>query len=290
MRIGFLGLGDMGASMAANLIKSGHRPRVWNRSPGAAGPLAEAGAERVATAAEAFAVDVAFTMLADDQALREVLVDSGLIGRLAKPLTIVNMATISVAFAEELARVSAKQGIAYVSAPVMGRPDVAAAAKLNILAAGPGWAIDAVEPLLQTMGQKVWRVGERAPVANALKLTVNFMLASAVETMGEAMALAEGHGIAPADLLALVTATAFPGPVYQGYGGLMVEKRFTPAGFKAALGLKDLRLALAAAEAAAVPLPLASSIRDSLIDAVAHGEGDMDLAVLGRVAARRAGR
>ncbi len=290
MRIGFLGLGEMGAAMTANLIKGGHRPRVWNRSPAAAKPLAKAGAEVVATAAEAFDADVAFTMFADDSALRAVLVDSGLIERLGAPLTIVNMATISVAFAEELVDRSAAAGITYVSAPVMGRPDVAAAAKLNILAAGPGVAIDAVEPLFRLMGQKTWRLGEHAPVANALKLTVNFMLASAVETMGEAIALAGSYGIAASDLVALISSTAFPGPVYQGYGTLMAEGRFAPAGFKAALGLKDLRLALAAAEAAAVPLPVAESVRDSLIDAVAHGEGDMDLAVLGRVAARRAGR
>ena len=290
MRIGFLGLGEMGAPMAANLVKGGHRPRVWNRTPSAAEPLGKAGAEVVASAAEAFDADIVFTMFADDRALQEVLIDSGMIERLDAPLTIVNMATISVALAEDLVRRSAERGIAYISAPVMGRPDAAAAAKLNILAAGPAAAVDAVEPLFQLMGQKTWRLGEHAPVANALKLTVNFMLFSAVETMAEATTLAGSYGIAPEELLMLISSTAFPGPVYQGYGGLIANQRFEPAGFKAALGLKDLRLALAAAEAASVPLPLASSIRDSLIDAVAHGEGDMDLAVLGRVAARRAGR
>ncbi len=290
MRIGFLGLGEMGAAMALNLIEGGHRPLVWNRTGAAAAPLGKAGAEVVATAAEAFDADVAFTMLADDAALRAVLLDSGLCERLGAPLIVVNMATVSVAFAEELTRRLGERGVAHVSAPVMGRPDVAAAARLNILAAGPGAAIDAVEPLLRLMGQKTWRLGEHAPVANAMKLAVNFMLASAVETLGEAMALAAGHGIAPADLLALISSTAFPGPVYQGYGALMVENRFEPAGFKAALGLKDLRLALAAAEAASVPLPVASAVRDSLIEALAHGEGESDLAVLGKVAARRAGR
>lgn len=289
MRIGFLGLGEMGAPMATNLVKGGHRPRVWNRTRAAAERLAEAGAEAVATAEEAFDVDIAFTMFADDQALGEVLIDSGVVDDPGASLTIVNMATTSVVFAQDLVDRLGERGIGYVSAPVMGRPDAAAAAKLNILAAGPEAALDAAEPYFRLMGQKTWRLGEHAPVANALKLTVNFMLCSAVETLAEAMALADGYGIAPQELLALITSTAFPGPVYQGYGGLIANKRFEPAGFKAALGLKDLRLALAAAESAKVPLPLGSSVRDSLIDAVAHGEGDMDLAVLGKVAARRAG-
>jgi 3-hydroxyisobutyrate dehydrogenase-like beta-hydroxyacid dehydrogenase len=290
MRTGFVGLGNMGSAMAANLLKGGHQLRVWNRSPAASAKLAGEGAEAVATPADAFDADVVFTMLADDQALRNILLDSGLLDRLAPPLIHVNMATISVAFAEELAQRWKARGIAYVSAPVMGRPDAAAAAKLNILAAGPDEAIAAVQPLLALMGQKIWRFGEQAQQANVVKLTVNFMLASAVETLGEAAVLAGAHGIASQQLMELITGSIFPGPVYQGYGTLIAQKRYEPAGFKAALGLKDLRLALAAADAASVPLPVGSAVRDSLIDAVAHQEGEMDLAVLGRVAARRAGR
>jgi 3-hydroxyisobutyrate dehydrogenase-like beta-hydroxyacid dehydrogenase len=290
MRIGFLGLGNMGSAMAANLLKGGHQLRVWNRSPAASAKFAGKGAEAVATPAEAFDADVVFTMLADDEALREILLDSGLLDRLAPPLIHVNMATISVAFAEELARRWKARDVAYVSAPVMGRPDAAAAAKLNILAAGPDEAIEAVQPLLALMGQKTWRFGEQAQRANVAKLTVNFMLASAVETLGEATVLAGAHGIAPQQLLVLITGSIFPGPVYQGYGALIAQQRYEPAGFKAALCLKDLRLALAAADAASVPLPVGSAVRDSLIDAVAHQEGEMDLAVLGQVAARRAGR
>jgi 3-hydroxyisobutyrate dehydrogenase-like beta-hydroxyacid dehydrogenase len=290
MRIEFLGLGNMGSAMAANLLKGGHQLRVWNRSPAASAKFAGKGAEAVATPAEAFDADVVFTMLADDEALREILLDSGLLDRLAPPLIHVNMATISVAFAEELARRWKARDVAYVSAPVMGRPDAAAAARLNILAAGPDEAIEAVQPLLALMGQKTWRFGEQAQRANVAKLTVNFMLASAVETLGEATVLAGAHGIAPQQFLALITGSIFPGPVYQGYGTLIAQQRYEPAGFKAALGLKDLRLALAAADAASVPLPVGSAVRDSLIDAVAHQEGEMDLAVLGQVAARRAGR
>ena len=173
MRIGFLGLGNMGSAMAANLLKGGHQLRVWNRSPAAAAKFAGKGAEAVATPAEAFDADVVFTMLADDEALREILLDSGLLDRLAPPLIHVNMATISVAFAEELARRWKARDVAYVSAPVMGRPDAAAAARLNILAAGPDEAIEAVQPLLALMGRKTWRFGEQAQRANVAKLTKN---------------------------------------------------------------------------------------------------------------------
>jgi 3-hydroxyisobutyrate dehydrogenase-like beta-hydroxyacid dehydrogenase len=288
MRVGFLGLGKMGTAMAANLLEGGHPIRVWNRSAAATARLAAAGAEAVATPAEAFDADVVFTMLADDAALREVLIDSGLLDRLAPPLIHVNMATISIAFAEELATRWNARGVAYVSAPVMGRPDAAAAARLNILAAGPEAAIAAVQPLLALLGQKTWRFGEQARLANVAKLAVNFTLAAAVETLAEATVLAEANGVPPRQLLDLLTGTLFPGPVHQGYGELIVERRYEPAGFKAALALKDLRLALAAADSASVPLPVGELVRAALMDAVAHQEGEMDLAVLGQVAARRA--
>jgi 3-hydroxyisobutyrate dehydrogenase-like beta-hydroxyacid dehydrogenase len=290
MRIGFLGLGNMGSAMAANLLKGGYELRVWNRSPAAAAKLAAEGAEVAATPADAFDADIVITMLADDAALRTVLIDSGLIGQLSAPLIHLNMATISVAFAAELASLWQARGVAYVAAPVMGRPDAAAAAKLNILVAGPDAAVETVRPLLGLLGQKTWRIGAQPQLANVAKLTVNFMLASAVETLGEAAVLAGAHGVAPKLLVDLVTDSIFPGPVYQGYGALIVEQRYEPAGFKAGLALKDLRLALAAGDTASVPLPIASAVRDSLVDAMAHQEGDLDLAVLGRVAARRAGR
>jgi len=290
MRIGFLGLGNMGGAMAAHLLTGGHELRVWNRSPAGAAKLVGLGAVAVATPAEAFDVEVAFTMLADDRALRDILLDSGLLDRLGPQLIHVNMATVSVAFAEELAARWKPRKVAYVSAPVMGRPDAAAAAKLNILAAGPDAAIEAVQPLLALMGQKVWRLGEQSQRANVAKLAVNFLLASAVETLGEATVLAGAYGIGAQQLIDVIAGSIFPGPVYQGYGALIAQQRYEPAGFKAELALKDVRLALAAADAVSVPLPVGSMVRDSLMDAIAHQEGAMDLGVLGKVAARRAGR
>ncbi|CAM2148607.1 NAD(P)-dependent oxidoreductase [Paraburkholderia tropica] len=289
MDIGFIGLGEMGGAMVANLLKAGHTVRVWNRTAAKADALAAAGARVVATPAEAFAGDAVLSMLADDAATREVI-DAALLAGAARGLVHVNMATISVALAETLAREHAERGLHYVAAPVLGRPDAAAAAKLTIIAAGAAEAIDRAQPLFDAIGQKTWRIGALAPQANVMKLAANFMLAAAVETLGEAAALLGGHGVAMRDFLDVVTSGPFPGPVYAGYGGMIAEGRYEPALFKARLGLKDVRLALAAADAVSTPLPVASVVRDSLLEAIAHGDGERDFAVLGKVSARRAGR
>lgn len=288
MKIGFLGLGSMGQAIAANLLQSGHEVWVWNRSPDAAQKLVELGAKAAATATEAFNADVVFTMLADDKALRAVLLDSGLLAGLKAPLIHVNLATIAVAFAEELATLHAAQGIDYIAAPVMGRPNVAALGQLNILAAGPEHAIDRVQPLLDLIGRKTWRLGEKASSANAMKLATNFLLVSAVQAMSEAAVLVTRYDLPSSALIDLVSNTIFTGPVYQGYGALIGERRYEPAAFKAALGLKDVELIRAAAEDVSIQLPTADLIRDNLLDAIAHGQGDMDLAVLAEVEERRA--
>lgn len=289
MDIGFIGLGEMGSAIVANLLKAGHRVRVWNRTPERARPLAEAGAQIVATAAEAFSGDAVFSMLADDAALRDVF-GTALLDAAPRGLVHVNMATISVALAGELAREHAERGLHYVAAPVMGRPDVAKAAKLTIIAAGDAEAVDRVQPLFDAVGQRTCRIGSLPQQANVMKLAANFMLGAAVETLGEAAALLAGHGVGMRDFLDMITGGPFPGPVYAGYGAMIAEDRYEPALFKARLGLKDVRLALAAADSVSTPMPVASVVRDSLIEAVAHGDGERDFAVLGKVAARRAGR
>jgi len=289
MDIGFIGLGEMGAAMVANILKAGHQVRVWNRSPEKAQPLVELGAQIVATPAEAFAGDAVFSMLADDAALREVITAS-LLEHAPRGLIHANMATISVALAEELATAHASRGVHYVAAPVFGRPDVAAAGKLTIVAGGPAESIDRIQPLFDVIGQKTWRIGSLPQQANVMKLAGNFMIGAAIETLGEAAALVTGHGLAMQDFLDVITSGLFPGPVYSGYGKLIADQRFEPALFKARLGLKDVRLALAAADAVTTPMPVASVVRDSLMEAVAHGDGEKDFAVLGQVAARRAGR
>lgn len=290
MDVGFLGLGRMGRPMALALASAGHRVRVWNRSAEAAEALRAEGVEPVASAAEAFRGDAAVTMLADDAALRSVIVEGGILDQPERPGLHLGMSTISVALARDLAALHERAGVPYVSAPVFGRPDVAAAGNLNIVAAGPEAAIARAQPLLDAMGARTWPFGPDPARANAVKLAGNFMIVAAVEAMGEAAAFGEAHGVDAAALLELLTGTIFAAPVYKNYGGAIAAGRYEPPGFGLALGAKDIRLVLAAGEAAQVAMPLASVLRDGLIEAAAQGHGEKDLAALALVSARRRGR
>ena len=290
MYVGFIGLGRMGSPIAASLLRAGHKLLVWNRSEGPVRELAAQGAEKARDPADTARADVLMSMLADDRAVREVLVEQCVLGRMRTGSVHVNLATVSVACAQELARLHRERGIDYVAAPVFGRPEVAREAKLNVVVAGEPRAVARVEPLLQAIGQRLWPVGSEPQRANVVKLAGNFMIASALQTMGEAAALTQGHGIEAAQFLEIMTSTLFASVVYQGYGRLISERRFEPASFALRLGLKDVRLALEAGEAAHVPMPVAGVVRDSLLEAVARGESDLDWAALARVAMRRAGQ
>jgi 3-hydroxyisobutyrate dehydrogenase-like beta-hydroxyacid dehydrogenase len=288
MNIGFIGLGAMGSAMARNLLKAGHAVTVWNRSPAATEPLAALGAKVAKAPAGAAGGGAVLSMLANDAAVRAVILDAGVLDAMPRGAVHVNHATVSVALAKELAGAHAQRGVAYVAAPVFGRPDVAAAGRLNILAAGEASAIERVRPLLEAMGSRVWPLGVAPERANVAKIAGNFMLAAAIESMAEASALTRAHGISAADFLEVMTGTLFAAPAYQGYAKLIAERRFKPAGFALPLGYKDVGLALAAGEAARVPLPFAGVLRDSLLEALAGGDEDVDWSVLSQVAARRA--
>jgi 3-hydroxyisobutyrate dehydrogenase-like beta-hydroxyacid dehydrogenase len=288
MKVGFIGLGAMGSAMASNLIAAGHTVTVWNRSVAATEPLASLGAKVARTADRAAQGDVLCSMLANDQAVREVFLDGGLLDAMDRSTVHVNHSTISVALAKELAAEHAKRGLDYVAAPVFGRPDVAAAAKLNILVAGNPAAIDRVRPLLEAMGSKLWPMGDAPERANVAKIAGNFMLASAIESMAEATALTRAYGVGAADFLEVMTSTLFASPAYQIYGKLIAEQRFKPAGMSLPLGLKDVELALGAASTARVPLPFAGVLRDGLLEALAAGDAELDWSALALVAARRA--
>ena len=274
--------------MAGTLIQAGHRLRVWNRSRWAAEELAGKGAEVVAHPLEAFG-DVLISMLADDTAVREVVLDSGMLDRASRGGIHVNMATVSVALAEELTEEHRRRGLHYIAAPVFGRPEAAAARQLNIVAAGDGAALDRVQPLLDAMGQRTWRLGIEPREASAAKLAGNFLIAAAIECMGEAVVMAERYGVRPAALLEILGNTLFAAPVYRNYGALIADRRYEPAGFRLELGLKDVRLALAAGESARTPMPVGSLLRDHLLEAVAQGDGERDWAALAEVARRHAG-
>lgn len=290
MTIGFLGLGTMGRPIAYNLLRAGHAVCVWNRSAAPAQALAEAGAQRADTPAAAVRGPILFSMLADDAAVRETLLDRGALDALAAGSVHVNLATISVALARELSALHAERGVAYLAAPVLGRSDVAEAGQLNILAAGHAAALAQVQPLLDVIGRKTWYFGAAPEQANAVKLAANLCLASAIGTMAEASALVRGHGVDAAEFLGMLGSTLFAAPAYQNYGGMIAQQRYSPAGFKTTLGLKDVRLALNAGETRHVPMPLAAVLRDQLLDAIAHGDGELDWSALAKVAARRAGQ
>lgn len=290
MDVGVIGLGSMGAGVAANLLKGGHDLVVWNRSAKAVDALAAQGAKRAATPGEAFDADVVFSMLSQDEVIEEVIVASGALDA-ARPGAIhVNLSTVSVAFAMRMTTLHREKGLGYVAAPVLGRPDVAAAGELNVLCAGAPEHVAKVAPLLDAVGRKVWPLGDEPMRANVVKIACNFALASMIETLGEAGSLADAYGVAPSDLYEVMTSTLFASPAYKTYAGLIERKAFEPAAFKLPLGLKDVRLALAAGEARRTSLPLASVLRDALIESIAQGDGDKDWSALAAGAFRRAGR
>ena len=289
MRIGFIGLGKMGMAIAARLLAAGHKVRVWNRSPEPVEALRAKGAEAAATPADVARTDVLLSMLAHDAAVRSVCIDQGVLDAAPEGLLHLNLATISVAFAQELAAAHRARNLGYVAAPVFGRPEAAAEGKLNVVVAGDPELIARAQPVLDVVGQKTWAVGDRPERANAVKVAGNFMIASAIETMGEAVALTRAHGIGAAQFLDILTNTLFAAPVYKGYGAMIAAEKYQPAGFAAPLALKDIRLALAAADAHSVPMPFASILRDNLLELIATGGAEQDWAALAQLAAHRAG-
>lgn len=287
MNVGFVGLGAMGAAMVRNLLGKGVQMTVWNRSRAIVDELAAEGARAAASVDEAFAADIVLTMLAHDQAVREVLLDSGALAKARKGVVHINLATISTALAAELSVLHAELGLGYVAAPVFGRPPVAQAGGLNVVAAGAPEAVAAAMPVLELLAAKVWPLGEDPVRANALKLAGNFMIVSAIESMGEAVALGEAYGVEAPELLDMLSSTLFAAPIYKIYGAMIAERRYSPPGFAAELGLKDVRLVLDAAEAKGLSMPLADLAEASLESLLGGPDKDLDLAALAEVARAR---
>jgi 3-hydroxyisobutyrate dehydrogenase-like beta-hydroxyacid dehydrogenase len=290
MKLGFIGLGRMGAAMAANLVKAGHDVSLFNRSPGKGSSLVELGAHEAADVAGACGGDAVITMLADDDAASDIaLGPGGLIESLPKGAIHLSMSTISVALSKRLTQAHAKAGQRDVAAPVFGRPDAAAAAKLFIVAAGDAATIDVCQPLFRAMGQQTFPIGTEPSAANLVKLSGNFLMASAIEALGEAVALIGKAGIDRHAYIELLTSSIFNSPVYKIYGGLIAQGKFEPAAFAAPLGYKDIRLALAAAERLRVPMPLGSLLHDRFLRLLAQGGNHLDWSAVGGLAAQDAG-
>jgi len=290
MDIGFIGLGKMGQGMAANLVKAGHRVTVYNRSPDKAEALVEQGASAARTVAEASHAEVVFTMLADDRAVEPVaLGEGGIVASLPAGATHVSSSTISVALSQRLSAAHAEAGQRYAAAPVFGRPEAASAARLFVIAAGAPEILQPLSSLFDAIGQRTFVVSDQPHTANLVKLSGNFLIASAIESVSEAVALVAKAGVDRQQYVDILTSTLFAAPAYQTYGGLIARQEFEPAGMAATLGLKDIRLVLAAAEQLEVPLPVASVLRDRLLTLVATGGGHLDWSALAKLAARDAG-
>lgn len=291
MNVGFIGLGHMGTGMAANLLKAGHEVTVFNRTSAKQKELVDKGAHPGGQVADACKGDVVISMLADDPAVESIVYgEKGIVGSLSKGAIHVCMATISVSLSEKLSLLHARSGQYFVAAPLFGRPDAAAAAKLFIVSAGIEDAVNICMPLFESMGQKTIVISEKPQMANLVKLSGNYLIALVIEALGEAMALIGKAGIDRHDYLDILTSTLFSAPVYKTYGGLIADEKFKPAGFAAPLGFKDMHLTLAAAEDLRVPMPLASLLHDRLMALLAQGGEDLDWSAIGQLAARDAGR
>jgi len=290
MKVGFIGLGHMGAGMAASLLKAGHDVTVYNRTRTKVEALVAQGAKAAASVSDACGGDAVITMLANDDVVESVVFsDYGIIDSLLAGAIHISSSTISVALSERLEAAHAKARQRFVAAPVFGRPDVAATGQLFVVAAGAPDAVKSVAPLFDAIGKRTFVISETPKAANLVKLSGNFLSASVIESLGEAMALVAKAGVDRRQYLDILTSTLFGAPVYKIYGELIADGKFEPAGFAAPLGQKDIRLTLAAAEDLRVPMPVASLLHDRFLTLMAHGGDKLDWSAIGKLAAKDAG-
>jgi 3-hydroxyisobutyrate dehydrogenase-like beta-hydroxyacid dehydrogenase len=290
MEASMIGLGRMGAGIAKALLRAGHKITVYNRTHDKAEALRADGATVAASVADACRTGLVLTMVADDPALEGVVFGpGGILASLPRAGVHISLSTISVALSDRLTAEHAKAGQGYLAVPVFGRPEAAEGARLAIVAAGSEALIQNHRPLFESMGPKLFVVGEKPSLANVVKLSGSFLIATVLESLSEALAFAKKSGVDPTALLDFLTSTLFNAPVYKNYGNLIVEGKYEPAGFLLPLGLKDIRLVLQAAESTQVPMPMASLVRDRFLTAMARGHHEKDWSVLGRIAAEDAG-
>jgi 3-hydroxyisobutyrate dehydrogenase-like beta-hydroxyacid dehydrogenase len=280
----------MGLAIARNLLRAGHELTVYNRTRSKAEALASAGAKVASSLTEASTSEVVMTMLADDPAVEQTtLGDGGILNTLARGGVHLSLSTISTALSPGLTVAHTARGQSFVAAPVFGRPDAAEAARLVAVAVGPAEAVERVRPLLEAITRKLFVIGSEPYSANAVKLVGNFLIASMLETLSEAFVLARKCGVEPAKFLEILNGSFFQSPIYENYGKIILGEKFSPPGFPLRLGLKDVRLVLAVADEAAVPMPVASVIRDHFVSGVARGWGDLDWTALAKVVAEDGG-
>ncbi|WP_349963273.1 NAD(P)-dependent oxidoreductase [Rhizobium sp. ZPR3] len=288
MRVGFIGIGAMGVGVVRNLLSAGHDVAVWDRFQTPVEELVKLGATAASSPVDAASSGIVLSMLAHDDAIQQGLIDLGWLVSVKKPLVHVNLSTISVNYSKKLTELHEEVGIGYIASPVFGRPDAALAGKLNLVVGGPKDLVERLNPVLSPISAKVWHVGEQPSQANLVKIAGNMMISSAIESMAEAIALGAAHDVDRYVMLDLYLEALFPCGVYRGYGEFIRRREYEPVGFKLPLGLKDIRLALEAGEAARVPLPLAGVVRDSLVMAMANGYEEKDWSSLAEMSFLRA--
>ncbi|MVV47006.1 NAD(P)-dependent oxidoreductase [Pseudomonas sp. PB120] len=282
MNIGFIGVGSMGRAIIPVLIKAGHEIFAWNRNRDALAGLP--GVRVLESPAAAFKEDIVISLLADDTAVREVLLSCDALQAADKHCVHIVMSTLSPRLMEELQTLHAQRDIGLIAAPVLGVPAVAARGELNILVAGPEDAIAKAQPVFDVLGKKTWRLGNHPVHACIAKIAANMMITQAIESLAEANALADHYGLAPAAFTDVVTQTLFACPSYQRYGQNIVNSHYEP-GFKLSLGLKDINLALDAASPKGLGLPAASVVQSRMMAAVAQGLGNRDWSAFASVTA-----
>jgi 3-hydroxyisobutyrate dehydrogenase-like beta-hydroxyacid dehydrogenase len=289
MKIGFIGLGRMGHGIAENLLKAGHEVTVWNRSQDPVAALVAKGAVAAKAPEDALQGDAVFSMLSNDAVMREVGFAGPLLGKAAKGLVHVNMATISVALANELQAAHQKAGLDYLSAPVFGRPDMAASGQMVIVVGGSDAALQKMQPVFDKISSRTVPVGDPAGKANLFKITGNFMIASELEAIGEAFALLRKGGVDPAVFHDVMSQRLFTGAAFKAYGAMVLHEQYEPAGFALTLGLKDVNLGREAAKNMGMTMPIADLMAAHYEQAIAWGWQDKDWSAIGAVAAKKAG-
>ena len=289
--IGFIGLGNMGLPMANNLIDAGYQLKVYNRTAKKAQPLINKGAELADTPLDAITPGgIVITMLPNDKVVEGVVLgEDGILRKLDKEGIHLSMSTLSPATAKKLAQAHQDMNAYYLASPVLGRPDVAEAGKLNICLSGNSAAKERVQPILKALGQKVYDFGESPDSANVVKLSVNFSIAAAIEAMAEAFTLAEKNGIDRTKIAELFGETLFSCPVYQEYGHAIAKHSYPPGGFKLSLGHKDVTLALQTAQDCNMPMPLGGLVHDRFLAAIAKERGDLEWAAIALEVSEAAG-
>jgi len=280
MEVGFVGLGQMGSPMVAQLIDAGHRLTVWNRDTAKTEPFLKRGASAAARPADAAGSGIVITMLANDEALEAVSFGKGGLLAAGPGILHISCSTVSVALTEKLTEAHAEAGQRFVSAQVLGRPDIAASGNLSVIAAGSATDMDEAQPLFDALGSKTLRMGDRPVMAAAAKVAANFGIAAIIETLSEQFRIAAAQRVPAAKMVELLIETNFGNRMIGVYGPMIAEERFEPAGFPLKLGRKDVGLAIAAANGAT--LPFADLLASRMDTIIAADDGERDWSSLGQ--------